>query len=81
MYLELKYLNETRTFKIAVNGDVTGDGKVEFSDMIAINMHLLNRRTLQDEYFVAADVTRDAKVEFNDFLKINIYMLSRISEL
>lgn len=81
MSLELKYLNETRTFKIAVNGDATGDGKVEFSDMIAINMHLLNRRTLQDEYFVAADVTKDAKVEFNDFLKINIYMLSRISEL
>ena len=64
-----------------LKGDVNGDGKVDFKDILLINKHRLNKAQLTGIYLKAADVNGDSKVDFMDILKINKYRLGKISSL
>lgn len=82
MYLRLKRNGElTHEYMLVIDGDVTKDGKADFSDILSINKHRLNRQTLLYDAKIAADVTDDGKINFNDILKINKFRLGRINEL
>ena len=79
--LILKSDAEMVSLKIIVEGDATGDGKVEFADMVAVNRHKLKQRLLEGVFLKAADVTKDEEITFADIVKINAFKLHRITEL
>lgn len=64
------YKSSYRTYKIALAGDVTGDGVVKMNDVMKIANHIVNGNVLTDEYYVAGDVTGDGVVKMNDVMKI-----------
>ena len=81
MSLILKSEYETKTFKLAVAGDTTGDGLANFKDMVAINAHRLNKKLLEGEYLMSGEVTGDKKLDFKDIVKINQFRLNKITQL
>jgi len=81
MYLTLKLNDEEMTFILVVAGDVTGDGKSDFKDIVLINKHRLHKTTLDGEFLMAGEVTGDNKVDFKDIVKINKYRLNKIEQL
>ena len=81
MRVELKLGNQTKNFTIVVQGDITGDGKIEFMDLLKVNQHILNKKVLTDENLLAADVTGDGKVSFIDLIRINSFRLHKLEEL
>ena len=66
----LIYKSNFRTFKIALAGDVTGDGYIKMNDVMKIANHIVNNNVLSNEYYTAGDVTGDGKVKMNDIMKI-----------
>lgn len=66
----LLFKSNYRQFKIALAGDVTGDGKVKMNDVMKIANQIVNGNVLKDEYLVAGDVTGDGKIKMNDVMKI-----------
>jgi len=81
MTLTLKLGNETRTYKLVVVGDSTGDGKADFKDIVLMNRHRLHKVTLSEEYIMAGDVTEDDTVDFKDIVQVNRYRLRKILQL
>lgn len=81
MKIKYKVGNIEKTLAIAIRGDVNGDGKVDFSDILQINKHRLEKITLKAEYVIAADANDDGEVDFSDILKINKYRLGKINVL
>ena len=73
-----KYKNE---YILVTKGDVNGDSKADFSDMLSINKHRLGKKLLEGEFLKAGDVNGDGKVDFSDMLKINKFRLGKISSL
>ena len=59
---------------VIVNGDVSGDGKVNAADYIA-------QRRLDTPYFTAADVNGNGKVQANDCIKLRKFLLGFINTL
>jgi len=78
MILILKSATETKKYKLVVSGDVTGDGKADFKDIVLINRYRLHKTTLANEYLMAGEVTGDNKVDFKDIVKINRFRLHKI---
>lgn len=73
--------NEEISLTITVIGDINGDGQVNFSDILAINKHILNKVKLKDEYLLAGDINANGKVDFKDLLQMNKYRLGKIKTL
>lgn len=71
--------NETRTFKIAVTGDVTGDGEITILDLLRVQKHLLGASVISDIYRVAADTNSDNTVTILDLLRIQKHILREIN--
>lgn len=74
-------MDNGKTYTLSVLGDATGDGKVDFKDMVTINRHRLNKKKLEKEFLIAGDVNGDNKVDFKDLVKINRFRLNKITEL
>ena len=70
------YKNRYKEYKIVLTGDVTGDGLVKMNDVMMIANHLIDNKTLNNEYFYAADLTNDVKVKMNDLMKLANIMIS-----
>lgn len=70
------YKNRYKEYKIVLTGDVTGDGLVKMNDVMMIANHLIDNKTLNNEYFYAADLTNDEKVKMNDLMKLANIMIS-----
>lgn len=81
MKIELKAGSKTKIYTAIVKGDVDGNGIAEMIDMVIINKHRLNKKTLEGAYLKAADVTEDTKINLTDIIKINKYRLNKITEL
>lgn len=71
-------------YVLAVKGDVTGDGKADFRDILAINKHIRNisdKSVLTNELYKAANTDNNQTVDIHDILQINKYRLRKITEL
>ena len=69
---------DSKTYSIAVNGDVSGDGEVNMVDLLMIKKHILNYIKLDDSFLKAADVDADTKITLVDFLKVKKHILKYI---
>lgn len=56
-------------------GDVNGDSRVNITDFVLVNAHLLKKRVLTDEFLLASDVNHDGRTNITDFVLINRYLL------
>lgn len=77
--IAIKGTSETRTYTIAVRGDLSGDGVVKINDLILIQSHILNTRTLSGETLLAGDVNYDGSVKINDLILVQSAILGKVS--
>lgn len=66
---------EVGTYKIAVTGDITGNGTVGLQDLVGIRKHLLGTKILEGEYYRAADTDKDGNVTLSDLVKERKFIL------
>ena len=78
MKIKIRNGIKEKEYIIIVEGDATGDGDVDFYDMLQINKHRLNKIKLEGEYKEAADITKDGYIDFYDILQINKHRLNKI---
>ena len=70
---------ERKEFTIVISGDVNGDGKADFKDILQINRHRLGKQALTGAFLKAGDVNNDGKADFKDILKVNKFRLGKIT--
>ena len=58
-----------------LKGDTNGDGKLTIIDLAKIQMHLLNKKSLKDNYFKAGDINSDGKITIIDLARIQMHLL------
>lgn len=69
---------ETIELKIAVKGDLSGDGKVTATDLSTLNQTILKTVTLQNEYRVAGDLDENNDITATDLSTLNKMILKII---
>ena len=62
--------NEITGDTIVKLGDCDGDGKINSMDMYNIIQHMLNKITIQNEFFKAIDTNHDNKIDSMDMYNI-----------
>lgn len=75
MTLEVTRYDEKIEIKIAVNGDLSGDGKVTAQDLSTMNQSILKTITLENEYKIAADLDENGYLSATDLSTINKMVL------
>ena len=70
MILKVTKDNETMSFVIVVQGDVSGDGIVTTADAAQVEFHILNKKLLEGAAFRAADINRNKAVTGEDLATI-----------
>ena len=70
--------NEKIELKIAVSGDLNGDGKVTATDLSTLNQTVLKIVTLKDEYKIAADLDENDNITATDLSTENKMVLKLI---
>ena len=78
MTIEVVKDDEKITMKIAVMGDLTGDGKVTATDLSTLNQTILKLITLENEYYIAADLDENDKITATDLSTENKILLKLI---
>lgn len=68
----MKLENETDTYKIAVKGDLNGDGNMDISDMLKMKLYLVGLAKLKDEFYRAADMDNDKMITVSDLVKMKV---------
>jgi hypothetical protein len=58
------------TYTVRINGDPSGDGKVNALDLLQVQKYIVGEKKLDSVYFNAADVSGDGKVNALDLLQI-----------
>ncbi len=66
---------------VIVNGDVSGDGKVNAADYIAQRLNILGIIRLDTRYFTAAFVNGNGKFQEHDCIKLRKFLLGFINTL
>lgn len=61
--------------KIAVSGDLNGDGKVTATDLSTLNQTILKTATLENEYKIAGDLDENDKITATDLSTLNKMIL------
>ena len=75
--ITIKGTSESKTYTIAVRGDVNGDGVVDLKDFVLVQSHILEKSTLANEKFLAGDVNYDGKIVLADFVLIQSHILKK----
>lgn len=78
MTIEVVKDEEKITMKIAVMGDLTGDGKVTATDLSTLNQTILKLVTLENEYHIAGDLDENDKITATDLSTENKMLLKLI---
>ncbi len=65
----------SKTYKLVVLGDTSGDGKIDILDLLKIQKNILESSKLSNEYLRAANVNSDGKVDILDLLKVQKHIL------
>lgn len=69
--LRTKFMNRITNYKIAVNGDVFGTGKIENAGIRRVVNHIIDGNVITgDEYLSAADYNNDNIIKMNDVMKM-----------
>ncbi|MBE6637837.1 MAG: hypothetical protein E7616_00055 [Ruminococcaceae bacterium] len=63
------------TYTVIIRGDVSGDGRVNITDMLLTKAHIMNQVKQEGVYATAADVSGDGKLSILDFLQIKASIL------
>ena len=58
-----------QTFALFVRCDASGDGKVTVTDVVAIQSHVVGKKSLEGVYALAADLNGDGKVTITDVVR------------
>ena len=69
---------ETIELKIAVKGDLSGEGKVTATDLSTLNQTVLKTITLQNEYRIAGDFDENSDLTATDLSTLNKIILKII---
>ena len=64
-------------YRIAVLGDLNGDGKVKSADYMRVKNYILGRAKLSAHQKLAADVNEDGKIKSADYMQIKNDILGR----
>lgn len=75
MMLEVTRYDEKIELKIAVMGDLSGDGKVTAQDLSTVNKSILEILTLENEYRIAADLDENDELTASDLSTVNKMVL------
>ncbi len=70
--------NLKNTYNCIIYGDVNGDGYITIMDMVYVKRHLLNIKTLDGAYLLAANATRDTELNILDMVYIKRSILGII---
>lgn len=75
MTLKVTKDEENIELKIAVMGDLSGDGKVTATDLSTLNQTVLSIITLENEYKIAADLDENENLTVTDLSTLNMMLL------
>lgn len=64
-------------YTVMVTGDVSGDGKINISDMVAIQAHILGKETLSGFAATAGDINGDGKINISDMVALQAHILGK----
>ena len=64
-------------YRIAVLGDLNGDGQVKSADYMRVKNYILGRSKLSAHQMLAADVNEDGKIKSADYMQIKNDILGR----
>ena len=78
MTIEVTKDNEKIELKIAVMGDLNGDGKVTPTDLSTVNQLILKIVELGNEYKIAADLDENEDITVTDLSTINKVLLETV---
>ena len=70
--------SNSQVFTVVINGDPSGDGSVDISDLAMVKAKMLNKVNLSVAEFDAADVNNDGKVDISDLAMVKAHMLGKI---
>ncbi len=73
----IKGTSDSKTFTIAVRGDVNGDGLVDLKDFVLIQSHILEKSSLTGIKTYAGDVNYDGKIILADFVLVQSHILKK----
>lgn len=85
--MEIKVITGTNfpfeyySYKLAVRGDVNGDGKITVTDLSKLKAHIVKSETLKNEYLKAIDIDYNGKVGITDLSKIKLMLLGLYDEI
>ncbi len=78
MEVRLVVGNETvQSLTVVVTGDVSGDGAITITDMLAVKSHVLNKSKLESVYLTAGDTSGDGAISITDFIQIKAQILGK----
>ncbi len=66
---------DTLEYELSVIGDIDGNGKVDFFDIVEANKHRLNLKVLENVQKLAGDIDGNGQIDFFDMIEINKYRL------
>lgn len=71
----------SKSYTVAMLGDINGDGEVSASDYIKIKNYIMGTSSLSTTNKIAADINEDGKISSADYIKIKNHIMgaSRIS--
>ena len=78
MKMTVELQNEKKEIKIAVAGDLDGNGKVTATDLSTLNKAILKTVTLEGEYKLAGDLDESGRITATDLSTINQMVLKII---
>lgn len=71
----IKNSTETKTYEVAIKGDVSGDGKINALDLLQIQKSILGTYKLGSANNLAADPSGDGKINALDLLQVQKHIL------
>jgi hypothetical protein len=65
----------SKTYTIAVRGDLNRDGKIALADLLMVQKYMLGTLKLDGDQLEAGDIDRDGKDALSDLLLIQKHLL------
>lgn len=62
-------------YTVLIYGDLTGDGQISITDLVASRRHLLGERILKDHLLLAGDFNKDGNLSIVDHITIQKHLL------